>query len=1400
MKRTFLSITRFACAVLFTATVARADYPSTVLSHNPVGYWRFDETASTPASFTLANSGTVGSAGDAHALLTVANGVTGKVGKALKLVNPPVGGSAATGHVENRADVYWNKGLNSPNFTVEFWVQPSAHVFDGSSYDATGSCPISNFNPNNVPAGRVGWLFYLAPSGVWNFRLGLSSGYATTFTAPSAPASAGVWQHIAASYDGSVARLYVNGVQAASANSSAAVTGWVPNTGSFLRFGGTPLNGDEQPTTADANYAPPFNQNANESTCGNRGFDGLLDEVAIYTNVLSASTIAAHYAAATTNTANYDAQILAASPAGYWNFDEAAVTPPTPLAITGVANSGTLGSAANGTNYWGAVTAQPGSGYAGLGVANKAVTMDGEQGYVAINDAPGLHISNNITLMAWVKPGARDYNKDIIAHGWDGVGSETFLRITKGDGYGSGYYYEMGACDGEFGSFYDSAEAPIPDGDLGNWVFVVGTFDGANWNVYRNGNLAATLPASAGDTGAVDVTNFWTIGSRAPFTTIPSGASAPPYFAGYNFAGSIDEPAIFTNALSALDIAALYDAAQVSPVITRAPQVSPIVFKGSTVSLSVWAEGSGTLGYMWMSNGVPTGVTTTNYTISNIPNQTNTTVSVVVTNAYGTNSPSVVFTVIPAPPSILTPPGPETRFAGFPFNFSVAANGSQPLTYFWRLGSTLVQAGSSSSYGGTASLATAGSYTVAVSNETGISVTSAPVALTVNAIPAGYGSNVLNSGPIAYWRLDELSGTIAHDGVGGNDGVYNSATLGVAGYSVVDSDTAASFSGLNSYVGNINGAGAINFPGHSVFSLECWVNAPAGQNDEATIIAKGIGNVGTTRTEQFSVDVAGGAYRFFTSRNGNIVEADATSGPNGTWQHIVAVWDDQNILGGGSNMYIYVNGNLEGQHATGGGANTTTSVVSIGSKHLGNDPNYDGTFNGTVDEVAIYNTALSSATIQSHYAAAYGSNLRPVISLQPTSVTNYAGLPATLSVSAYGTIPLQYSWKKNNVDIGATDSALSFTPLTSGDQGFYSVGITNNVGGTQSVTVFLAVLPPPTNPPNISGLVMHLPMNNSLNDTTGRGNNGTGMHSTSSGTNVVAPGPGTSPDFYYVTDGPLPGAAGLHYHTQAYLETNNIAYGTNDYYVSLGVRPDLKFNSNSFTLAYWVRLDLGFSGGDLPFFTDAVGSEGNSGYVFACAYGYGTAAPNPNPAPQNYGGWGLTIYGGGNGVRLYGDLGSINNNSWHHLVHVVDRAEGTIVTYLDGAVAHYSKSAGTTVSSAGNIDTANPTMIGQDPTGRYGEDMQADIADIGVWRKALSPLEAASIYAAGSFSGLTFTNNATTLPPVTIQSIGSGKVKVTWSLGSLQTATNVAGPYTTQPVTSPYTNTASGTTFYRAKL
>ncbi|PYI88146.1 MAG: hypothetical protein DME26_04085 [Verrucomicrobia bacterium] len=649
---------------------------------------------------------------------------------------------------------------------------------------------------------------------------------------------------------------------------------------------------------------------------------------------------------------------------------------------------------------------------------------------------------------------------------------------------------------------------------------------------------------------------------------------------------------------------------------------------------------------------------------------------------------------------------------------------------------------------------------------------------------------------MAYWRLGETSGTVAHDYVGGHDGAYFKATLNQPGYSVVDSDTAVAFSGLNSYVGNISGT-EINFSGHTNFSLEVWVNGAAAAPDESTIIAKGTGSSGTTATEQFSIDVVGGGYRFFT-RGGNnsffdAVATDPTSGlpvgPDGTWQHLVAVYDDLNTLGGGQMMYLYVNGELKGTHAPrAAGLRPSTSPVSIGSKHLGNNPDYDGTFPGTIDEVTVYNYALSAASIQAHYAAAYGSSLAPLINKQPVPVTNYVSLPASFSVGAIGTIPLTYQWKKGGVDIaGATGSSYTINSLALSDAGNYSVAVGNSIGTTNSATVSLTVLPAPTSAPAISGLVLHLPFDNNLTDATGRGNNGTAIHTTTTTSNAATA--------TFVTDGKLGQA--LHYSSDmgAYPGPTT----TNNNYVTLGVRPDLQFSSNvNFTVAYWIRLPANYIGGDLPFFTDTVGSTFGSGYVFAPSYGAGATSANTG---KDAGGWAASFYDtAGNGVGVYGDIGSINDGGWHHLVHVINRTSG-MVTYLDGVLAHSRKQAGTSASAAGNVDSTppNPATIGQDPNGTYGETGSADIDDLGVWRRALTPLEAASVYMAASANGLSFTTS--TAISISIQTISSSQVRLIWPAGTLQAADRLDGTYTDiSSATSPFTVTSSAATkFYRVR-
>lgn len=82
----------------------------------------------------------------------------------------------------------------------------------------------------------------------------------------------------------------------------------------------------------------------------------------------------------------------------------------------------------------------------------------------------------------------------------------------------------------------------------------------------------------------------------------------------------------------------------------------------------------------------------------------------------------------------------------------------------------------------------------------------------------------------------------------------------------------------------------------------------------------------------------------------------------------------------------------------------------------------------------------------------------PTISVQPVSAAVTAGQTVTLSVTASGTSPLSYQWRKGGSSIGgATASTLSFNSIAVSDTGSYDVVVSNGVGSATSSAATLTV-------------------------------------------------------------------------------------------------------------------------------------------------------------------------------------------------------------------------------------------------------------------------------------------------------------------------------------------------------
>lgn len=254
-----------------------------------------------------------------------------------------------------------------------------------------------------------------------------------------------------------------------------------------------------------------------------------------------------------------------------------------------------------------------------------------------------------------------------------------------------------------------------------------------------------------------------------------------------------------------------------------------------------------------------------------------------------------------------------------------------------------------------------------------------------------YPQAIINSGPVAYWRLGEDSGTLADladlsgspesGAQAGSFAGFTPANLALAGPRPSESGAAGSLLGFEddnrapSFQGNGDGgndvavfpdSGVMNFSAGKKFSFEAWVKIPAsGVESNNGIVAKGGGNGG----EQFSCDLFNGKYRFYVWNGGSpntAAVAQSNVAPDDTWQHVVGVFDRSQSL-----MRLYVNGVQAASATPPSTLLSTTHEVSVGSRKSSGSSSYDYNLLGKVDEVSLYDRALTAAEISTHYNAAF---------------------------------------------------------------------------------------------------------------------------------------------------------------------------------------------------------------------------------------------------------------------------------------------------------------------------------------------------------------------------------------------------------------------------------------------
>ena len=210
-----------------------------------------------------------------------------------------------------------------------------------------------------------------------------------------------------------------------------------------------------------------------------------------------------------------------------------------------------------------------------------------------------------------------------------------------------------------------------------------------------------------------------------------------------------------------------------------------------------------------------------------------------------------------------------------------------------------------------------------------------------------------NSGLVGYWSFDEGTGTTANDLSGlGNTGTLQPAlgptwTTGRVG-------GALSFDGVDDRV-NVPNHTSLNIT--NAITIEAWVNTTLTLVDfNPTIVAKGVHAYLFTigAYTQATPRVTGflfinGVWRFL---RGNTPIND------GNWHHVVMTYN-------GSHLSVYRNGILDATPlAVSGSIN-----IDLRPLNIGHYAGTNGHFRGSIDEVRIYNRALSAAEVMANFNA-----------------------------------------------------------------------------------------------------------------------------------------------------------------------------------------------------------------------------------------------------------------------------------------------------------------------------------------------------------------------------------------------------------------------------------------------
>jgi hypothetical protein len=238
--------------------------------------------------------------------------------------------------------------------------------------------------------------------------------------------------------------------------------------------------------------------------------------------------------------------------------------------------------------------------------------------------------------------------------------------------------------------------------------------------------------------------------------------------------------------------------------------------------------------------------------------------------------------------------------------------------------------------------------------------------LDADAGTSAYAAVVLADRPIAYWRMGAKTGITIANEVGGSNALLlqGSVSLGAAGALNGDNDTAIRFDGLTKGYAVAENARPFDFANGAPFTIEWWAkHEPV---DGGAPFQHMIG------AAEGSTPVSGNGYFAYWSGDTQVqvefaapnhdVTLTAATPPG--WKYYALVFD-------GANVSLVIDGTVEASKPPTGKLATRQSSFVVGATS-GTTPSGIGGygFAGLIDEVAVYDKALSLARINAHHQAA----------------------------------------------------------------------------------------------------------------------------------------------------------------------------------------------------------------------------------------------------------------------------------------------------------------------------------------------------------------------------------------------------------------------------------------------